>query len=78
MSYKERHRYNRLILKEIEQEIENAPDQRFWQLLFNLSVINGFPTSNGGFTIMDEYNRESEDIYNRIIQTKKERDEQQQ
>lgn len=76
MSYKERHRYNRMILKELEKEIENAPEQRFWQLLFNLSVINGFPTFDGGFTIMDEYNRESEQIYNRIIQTKKERDEQ--
>ena len=68
-----RHRYKRLILKELEKEIERHPEQRFWQLLFNLSIVNGYRRTDGSMDILDEYNRESEHIYNRVIETLKER-----
>lgn len=76
MSYRERHRYNRLILKELEKAIEEHPEGRIAQIMLNIGLSTGYPTYEGDFVMIDEYNRESEDIYNRIQKTKKERDEQ--
>lgn len=72
-----RHRYNRLILKELEKSIEDFPNQRIAQIMLNIGLSVGYPTYEGDFVMIDEYNRESEDIYNRIQETKKEKDEQQ-
>jgi hypothetical protein len=69
-----RHRYNRLILKELEKEIERHPTGRFWQIIYNLSIVNGYQRSDGSMDILDEYNRESEATYNKIIETLKKRE----
>ena len=50
---------NREILSKISELVKKYPDQRFWQLLYNMRIIN---VKDDIRVIKDDYNKESIDI----------------
>ena len=63
MSYKNRQEFNRQILGKIAMQIEECPEERFTQILFNMG-INEF--QEVGVSLKDKYNEESETTFNNI------------
>jgi hypothetical protein len=60
--YQTRSHYNNKILDILRQYVDNCPEMRFGQIIFNLGIVQR--TENG---IMDPFFEESEKMYNRII-----------
>lgn len=60
--------YNRLILLQLEKEIDRCPDLRFCQIIYNMSIVDESDQTdfNGNSLWVDGYNESSEETFKRI------------
>jgi hypothetical protein len=65
MSYRKRQEFNRLLLKLLTEVVENNPDLRFNQILYNLD-IDAYDVMGSGSLDSSE---ESEETFKRVLES---------
>lgn len=64
---KNRQEYNKKIIEKLSKMVEEQPDTRFWQLLYNANIIrSSYHELSSSYQVLDDYNKESEEIYKQL------------